>query len=482
MKNIKAGALILSAVSLISLSGCTNSKNAEQNKVVWYVPVLISGDGEKDVMDKVNELLGERYNLSLELIGIDSESYTSKMQVMNSGGEEYDLAFTAHWSNNYFSNVNNGVFREITEEEFKKYAPQTYNSMDPDIWDAIKVNGKIYGVPNWQVQPRASSVFIPEEYLEMTKTDIKSINTLEDITEYLRKIHKINPKCNKIPQLWTQLMPYYEMIEVYEENMPGAIRFTQEGKPEIINQYETQEFKDYYKLRRSWISEGLVTGDYLPDYNARNKEIKEEPMYIHVYKPGGAEETSQGYGYTFKNKQISSAILPTSGITAAMTGISSTSKKPENALKMVEIINTDKEINNLISYGLEGKDYDKVSGNKIRIREDKRYSGIGSWRLGSIANTYLLETQSDTLIEETHQFNEGALKASILGFNADLDDINLQISNCKTVVKEYLELIDLGVSNEEKFDEFIAKLKTAGVDDVIAELQLQVDEWWNNRE
>ncbi|WP_414813296.1 DUF3502 domain-containing protein [Paenibacillus sp. Soil766] len=42
---------------------------------------------------------------------------------------------------------------------------------------------------------------------------------------------------------------------------------------------------------------------------------------------------------------------------------------------------------------------------------------------------------------------------------------------------EYHRAIDLGVASEAKYNEFVAKLKGAGSDKIIAEMQKQIDAW-----
>ncbi len=482
-KSIQVLASVLAG--LLLLSGCGGSGTDGDGKietVTWYVPTLLTGNGKQAVMDKVNQILEERYQMRLDLIGIDGGNYDQKMQVMNAGQEEYDLAFTSHWTNHFYSNVTNGAFYELTEDDLKTYAPKTYASMSEEIWGAAKVDGKIYAVPNWQIQTRATSVNAPAEMLEKVGMTMDQLDSIENITAYLEKITAQDPACNKLDKMWTQLMPYNEMQEVYEEDMPGAIYFTRQGKPEVFNQYESQEFTDYVHMRQDWVAKGLSADSYLPDSKADQKEIKQRPLIVHTYKPGEAEERSQSLGYQWEGMQFSQAVLSSSGVTAAMTGVSATSKNPQAALKMIEIINTDSEIHNLLSYGIEGQDYEKVSENQIRVFEDKQYTGPANWLIGSVANTFLLETQSPTTWEDTKKFNDEALISPLMGFNADLNPINVQVSNCKTVVKEYLEMLDLGLSNDAKLAEFREKLKAAGVDDIVTELQKQVDEWYMAKE
>ncbi len=469
---ILAGAMIL--------SGCGNGTSDSEGPttITWYVPALLTGNGKDAVFEKVNEILAEKYNLKLDLIAIDSGNYDQKLQVMNAAREEYDIAYTAHWRNNYLANVTNDVFVELTEDMLKEYAPKTYEFLGDAAWDATRVDGKIYAVPNWQMMTRGTAVYIPSEYADLAGVNAEDIKSVDDLTNYIKKLNAVKPEVNEIGGAWSQLITHYNMVEVYEEKMPGVIDFTKEGKPVVFNQYESKEFADYVALRNSWIAEGYVTDKYNPDSKAMSKEFKTAYGSIHQYSPMSASTFKANNGYEADVVKFSDTLMTPSGVTAALTGISTTSKHPEEALKMIEIMNTDPEIMNLIAYGIEGVDYDKISDTQIKLREDKKYSGPALYTIGSMANAYLVDTQPVTLIEDMKAHNDSAVASPLMGFNAKLDNLTLEISNCKTVVNEYLEMLDLGLHGADKLAEFNANLKAAGVDNIINELQRQIDEWY----
>ena len=477
-KVVKTLAAILAGATI--LSGCGNGLGGSGKMVTikWYIPALLTGNGKDAVFAKVNEILAEKYNLQLDLVAIDSGNYDQKMQAINAAGEEYDLAYTAHWKNNYVANVTNDIFVELTEEDLKEYAPNTFELTGSAAWDATRVNGKIYAVPNWQMQTRATALIAPQEYLDLTGTDLAAIKDYDGITEYLRKLHAVKPQVNEIPGFWSQVITHHNMVEVYEERMPGVVDFTKEGKPVVFNQYESQDFADYVATRNSWIAEGLVVDQYIPDSKAGSKEFKTQAMTAHQWSPMVESTVESSSGYDHGASSFSEIIMTPSGVTAALTGISTTSKHPMEALKMIEIINSDPEIMNLIAYGIEGVDYDKVSDNQIKLREDKQYAGPALYAIGSMANAYLTETQSPTLIEDMQAHNNSAIASPLMGFNANLENVTLEVANCKSVVSEYLEMLDLGLYGPDKLAEFNQKLKTAGVDTIINELQKQIDEWY----
>lgn len=481
----KVKKILLRMVSLMSaltviVSGCSVFKSGDEKitTVKWYINTGVGGKDRQAVFEKANEILEKRYNLRLEIIGLNSDIYTSKMNILSSGNGEYDLCYTSHWNNSYVSNVSSGTFYELTEEELMKYAPKTYASMSETIWEAAKIDGKIYAVPNWQMLTRSTAIYIPKKLLEMTNTDISNITDYDDMTEYLRKVVKISPDSNDVGAMWNQLMTYNNFIEVFEEEMPGAINFMEGGKPRVFNQYDTQEFEDYINLRRSWCQEGLCDDKYVSGLGA-NERV---PLLIHQASPLGEATQSKQIEREVVGKQISNAVLSTNGVTAAMTAVNATSKNPIAAIRMIEVMNTDSEVMNLLAYGIEGIHYEKISDNQIKKKTNSSiYSGVKLYTLGSLANAYILDTQPKTLIEDVVKFNENAIISPIMGFNPVLDGIEQEIADCRIVKDEYFELLDLGIGDEDDLEKFRADLKKAGVETIIAEFQRQIDEWYKTR-
>lgn len=482
MKRKRIFSAALAAAMLLSFTGCGVKKNTDEKvKLTWYIPAVLDSGDFDEIMSKVNEKLGREYNLNLEMIGIDGGNFDKKLQLINAGGEEYDLAFTSTWKNDYYANVNSGACLDISEL-LPKYAPKLYSQTSQTIWDAVKVDGKIYAAPNWQIQAKATGLTIPDEDLEAASMTIDEINTLEDLGTYLEKLHAVYPERNKVLPAWEHVQRYYGYLDIIGQAMPGVINFKENGKLQVINQYETKDYEDYIKLRKSWVDKGYMFDKYLPEdiksSTMEDKEVRERPFTLHVYSPGNEANILQSKGYPWSAKPISEAVLDAGGILAAMTHVSSTTKHPEEAVKMLEVINTDAEIFNLLVWGIEGKHYTKVSENKVEKIENAGYPGIAHFILGSQKNSFLLSTQDDDLWDQIEAFNDNALSSPILGFSADLDSIATEIANCKTVLKKRSEMLDLGlVDPDSEIAALRKELKEAGVDTIIAELQKQIDEW-----
>ncbi len=475
-KIVKVGILI----AVIGLSSaCENkpqqSSNSGVSEVKWYIPTVMEGKDKKEVLDKVNQMMSDKYGVKLNMVMIDAGNYSQKLQVINAGREKYDLAFTCNWTNDYYTNVANNALMDITEL-LPKYAPKTYEATDKNVWDATKVNGKIYAVPNWQIQAKSACVNIRKEYLDKTGFSIDDINTLDSIEAYLTKLHEVKPDCNILGNMWNYYKYFYGMEPIVSENLPTAIYFDKDGAPKIFNQYETDEYRQYAEKMYSWVQKGLVTDKYDPQIDAG--KLGRSPLGVFLYKPGTAEDYSRQYGAEVVSKPISKGVLAGSGILATMTGVSSTCDQPEKALRVIEIMNTDKDIYRTLCWGIEGRHYEKTSENQIKLVENSGYDRISDWMLGSVMNSFVMSDQAPDLYEQTKKWNDEAVVSPLIKVHFDTNPISTELANCQTVLKEQEQMINRGLVDDPAaaIDKMNIDLKKAGLDRVIEVLQAQVNE------
>lgn len=480
MKKRKIIAGIMAAILSIGMFGACGTKKEENGvtEISWYLSGVKLDSSYDDVWNKLNEYLTEKYNMKLNVVLTDAGNFAQKMQMMNASRESYDLVFTSNWRNNYYTNIENGSLYDLTEI-LPKHAPKLYESLEDYVVDAAKVDGKIYAVPNWQVQARAMGVLIPEEALDASGYTMDQINSLEDLEGYYDAITKARPDLVDVNTYaggsWISAMANYGMMMVTQEGLPGAIYFDKEGKPEIINQYETDEFMEFAKLVRSWVEKGYYPSVRTVRDKSNSTTLTDKGGFDN-WKPGAAAEKSKDFKMV--DKQISPAVLATESICAAMTGVSANSKHPEKAVEMMEIMYTDKYAFNLLCFGIEGVNYDKVGENTIKLKEESTYS-MQDWAIGSVANSYIIEGKPETIWEDTKKFNESAIVSPLMGFTLDNSEISAELGNCETVVKEYIDTIQFGLEDPETIiPKFIEDLKVAGADVILEKVQSQIDVWW----
>ena len=476
---IKIVSVCMAIVFMMStMVGCEKNKahSVEAQKTIrWYLVALDSAD-IREVEAAANARIAELgSDLKIEFVCVSMGNYDQKMQLVNAGREEYDLCFTSNWCNNYYQNVSNGALADITEL-VPKYAPKLYASMDEKIWDAVKVDGKLYAVPNWQIQAKSLGYYMPVSKLEKVGLEVSDFQTIEDVTEYLKRLSEVETEKSVVNPSWDVVNMYYGLVPVGSLMLPGMIRYKSDDKIKVINQYESPEFREFVTMVRGWVEAGYITDDYLKADEYSAKGVERKPYHMGTFSPGTDIDLSVEYEWT--GTKLGDAVLNTDGITAAMVGVSATSANVENAVKMLELVNTDKELMNIICYGLEGKHYEKVGENTIRYTDATTYSRPSAFTVASSENLYVLEGKPETTWEETRALNESAVESPILGFVPDINPISVELANCQTVIDEEVEMLTLGlVPVDEGIERLVKRLKEAGSDRIIAEYQRQIDEW-----
>lgn len=479
--------VIALAVSLIMalglLAGCAKGKVTvgEDAKLLWYARINKQASNDA-VFQRADEMAREKLGIGLDVVALDD--YHNKIQIINASGEDYDIVYTSSVVNNYYKNVADGNLLEL-DDLLPEYAPKLYKMFGGDIWDAIRVEGKIYGVVNQQIAARAPCVVIPKNNLEILGIDKEKYAnaSLEDFDEYLRLVHEKTGEYVYMNDFWDAGgVQIYGMELISGGKLPGVIRVNEEN-PKIINQYETQEYKDYITLRSKWTKEGLTNPMYVSENDLTKFAGYEKNQIIpwlcmsNTYMPGLEQDYKTAYGVEMEVVTKSTPILNSYGLNSTMTGVNSETRYPEKSVEFLEMLHTDKDFYNLIAYGLEDVHYKKIGENRIEVLKDEPYSQP-IWAIGNMFNAYLVEGQADNIWEETKKINDEAMRSPIIGFVPDLDEVQLEVANCNAAIDEYINVLNEGLMDAETtYDEFIKKLKTAGCDKLIENLNQQLDEW-----
>lgn len=449
-------------------------------KLTWYYPGNYPQNDQDEVFKALNEKIKEKINAEVDFKAISWGDYDQKMILADSAGESYDLCFTSDWQNNYIQNVAKGAYLPL-DDLLKEYAPKTYASVPESFWDATRVDGKIYGIINQQIIARTTMLTFNKELADKYNFDPKTIdNNLDNLVPYMEQIKQNEKGVIGNSMNWDANNAYYFGIEMLAGNTNPAGIYMDDSDATIINVFKTDEFKQYAEKQREWEQAGYLMGeDGLTSGDAYSiQEGKRGSWVSGTYKPGVVAEEALKWGMDVYCEAVSEPYVSTSGVVATMHAIGRNSENPERAMMLMELMNTDKEIYNMLVYGLEGKHYTKLDGDFIKLVPDSGYAPGTAWLHASTFNAYLLEGQDADLWEQTKALNASAKVSPLLGFNFDPAPVQTEIAQCSSVVNQYLPLFLYGVGTLDKdYVEFIERLDTAGAQNIIDEMQKQVDEW-----
>jgi len=457
-------------------------KGADTSKEVtltWYFPVSAVPANMDKVAAEANKIIKEKINATVKFIPVAFGDYTQKMNTVVASGEKTDLIWTSNWNFDYVQNQGKGAFLALNEL-IDKYAPDVKASMPDFVWKATEIGGEIYGVPNYQTVTNKEGFLIQKRYVDKLGIDTSTLKKPSDLTPILEKIHADDKSLT--PMGMDNRGKFGNMMRTYNlENVITNIAVINLDAPDkIVNQYETPQYDEYLALVHDWFEKGYINQDAATLKNANTLNLTGNVItsYHNVLKPGGeAESKVQMGGQDIVYVPVTDVYSGTNTIITTMQAISRTSENPERAMQLINLVNTDKELYNLLIYGIEGTNYTKTDDGKVKLIADSGYA-LSDWVLGNVFNGYVLDGKDPEVAKQTKEENESAKPSPIMGFKFKSDAVMSQIANVTSVVDEYAPGLNTGViSAADKLAEFRSKLKQAGIDDIIAEAQKQLTEW-----
>lgn len=469
-------------------------KAGEEAQPAELPPVTITytygGNVFKDV-DMVSEALSaiarKKINATIKLKPIDWGAFDEKMKLAFAAGEECDIVFVAPWINNYIQNVANGNIIPL-DELLPRYAPGLWKSMPEASWDAARVGGKIYGVLNQQIWVKPFGFVVRKDLADKYGLDVNAIQKYEDLEPFIKAVKEGEPDITPLTSARNWMFETAGFDPIVSQETPVVIRYDDKDL-KVFNAAATPEFKASVDLARKWYLAGYAPKDKIEraDSEAMWRAGQFAMSMTSVVKPGGDIEARERFGQEVYQKSVTQPFLTTAGSSATMNAICRTSKNPERAMMVLELLNTDVEFYNLISKGIEGRHWEWADKENKVIKpgpNNADYNPNTDWEFGNQFNAYYIDPEQakQKVWEATYKLNNDSPPSAALGFNFNPEPVKTELANISAVVKELSEPLTSGmVDPETALPEYLKRLDEAGLQTVIEETQKQLNEWAQSR-
>ncbi|MFS0726686.1 ABC transporter substrate-binding protein [Paenibacillus sp. 1P07SE] len=442
----------------------------EPVKLRWYLRQAEPNNAQS-VLARFNEMVEAKINATVEFIFVNPADYDSKMQLAMSSGEAYDLAFTSAWSNNYQNNVSKGAY--VALDEYLEKLPNLKGMFRSEIWDAVRMDGQIYGIPNKQIMNNQQGYWFQKALLDKHQLDVSGIAKLEDLEPVLQTIKDNEPEVYPAREGIFYTFTEFNPLVVQFHNSDG-VRVDAETL-KVID--DSELLLERFKLLRDWNQKGFFPPDVatLKNQNELIQAGKIFSMYSRQ-KPGNEAEIQKNFGIDVEVIAAGEPVIQQSSVQSSLTAVSTSSDNPERALMLLDLLNSDKEIYNTLVFGLEGQDYTKVSDERIEPIAGGYY--VTNWMVGNVFNSYLIPGQADDVWQATEQMDEEAIIDPLIGFVFDRTPVQNEIARCIATSKEFIPILQNGLDDAEKvFAEYQQKMKASGIELVKEEVERQLAEW-----
>ena len=336
----------------------------------------------------------------------------------------------------------------MTQDVLDKYAPDVVADLNSAVWDAIRVNGKLYGIPLQQIYVRQTGIRFNTELLNKYGFDPSTVKTLDDLDEYAATIKASEPDAVVIYNyghlIYENMVNYLGYDVIVSNTTPGVVYYAAET-PVVFNQFEPEEFKALCEKMREWNLAGYFPTDAVTGADSVGetdiRAIDSDP----AHKPGGDITEGQLRGYDITGIAFGDCAMTTGAVQATITAVSATSKNVERAVAFINLLDSDPEVLNLICHGIEGTDYEFV-GDKADglIKPISDYPGMLRFLVGNVFNEYYTDASQVGTWPETAEINANAQASCILGFAFDSEPVATQIAQCSAVAEEYLPALNCG--------------------------------------
>lgn len=445
------------------------------------------------VQDAVNAITQAEINATVNLNLVDWGSYADRMRVLVASGEQCDIMLMnrGDW-NNYGAAVANGALTPL-DELLPEYAPNLWEGISEEIWNAARVNGQIYGIPGRGNSVVAYGAWIRQDLMEKYEFDWTQAETYTDLEPFYDAIVANEPDVTPImsnaggphgtlwfPEAWgiDPIGSPQGVIGVRVNEADGVV-FATAWSP---------EYQEAVKLTHSWYNKGYFPVDPPPDGDMQTDRAAGRFSTMIWNRLPGYEKVvadNEWGGRTIQMLQLAPGIMTTGTVAGSLNGVCATSPNPERTVMFLELLNENAELYNLLVYGVEGTHWVwDENGEYVTIPEGKTADAVNAayrgpeWVFGNQVLKYPGSEAEAARVDAWAEMMAEALPSPALGFTPDYTTVATELAQVTAVYGQYGEPLQQGlVDPTTALPEYQARLEEAGINVIVEEIQRQYDEW-----
>ncbi|TLS53717.1 extracellular solute-binding protein [Paenibacillus antri] len=464
-------------------TGSAAAAGEEPYEIVYAYPIFESVPADiQSVQDEMNKVIQAKINATVKLLPISNSAFTNQINLMMSGGEKLDMIVML---GNYSNQVSKGALYPIGNI-MEENAQGIIDALGEEYYNATKINGMSYGVPSIRDLAQDFGFVLRKDVVDKHGIDLSQVRAFDDFEKIFKVIKEKEPGMVGATNLGNG-----SILSTYRFNDPlgndlGVLLNHGLDDLKVVNWFASEQYERIVRKLREWYLAG-----YLPKDAATNPEMNQAVVksgmaagWLSAMKPGFEAQESRGVGTEMVAVRTAQAVAKTDTVTNVTIGVATSSQNPAKTLQFLNLMYTDKEIVNLIDWGIEGKHYVKVDGrdNVITYPDGVTGENVGyknySWMQGNQFLSYVFEGDDPDVYKKMEEFNKSAAKSKALGFTFNGDAVKNEVAACTAVLEQYRRVIESGEVNVDKMlPEFLKKLEDAGIDKIVAEKQKQLDAW-----
>lgn len=459
-------------------SGSTSTDSGSSGEVVNISWIQIGGQPNdlSTVSEELNKYSAEKIGVTCDFTYLDWGVWADRVKAMLQAGEPFDIMFNN--ADIYTSAIDLGRFADLTDllsevPDLQSFVPQV-------CWAGVTYKDGIYGVPTYKDSTQTQYWVWDQNLVEQYNIPYEDLHTVKEMDPYIRQLQdEINAG-----NITTSQYAFYMTRDGingqfmnYDASPAGThigVRYDDETAT-VVRIMEQPEMMEQFQVLHEWYQAGIINPDAAT--------LTEGPSYIIVGSaqgfPGAEVSWGSGRGVPVVIEPWGGPVWSNGTIQGSINSISSSSKYQVEALKYLQLCNIDEYMRNTLAYGIEGVHYTKNDDGTITQDEVKKSDyGPAAYAQATFVTMYPIAPNPATMYTDIEAWNETGKESVLMGFNFNKTPVENQLAACSVVCQSYDYEIYTGAKDPATaIPEMYAALDAAGLKDIEAELQNQINEF-----
>lgn len=455
------------------------------------------------VQDALNEYMIPTYHIEVEFLPLNVASYTQDLQLAISGGDELDV-IPIYYSNASSWIAMNGIV-DMNQFMDSEEGQAIIDVLGEDTAYVGSANGVLFGFPAQKESVELGGLCMRADICdELGFTEKYNLGG----DEYTGVVYDWSVAAEMFEEVKAA---HPEMIPLYLQGSSSPMRrfaFFDEladqfgvldweadhDSTTVVNEFATDTYREAVTMLAEWYDKGYIYKDAATDTQGSGTMMKAGNTfsYVSAIKPGFLVEANASNGcecYAMYFGRDIEGGWSTTNVSFFDTGIATNSADPEMAFKFIAAMYTDANVMNLWQNGIEGVNYQVLDDGTAYFVDGEdaanyKYHQNTGWYLGNQFISYVWNdgTKDADYWSKLQSHNTWADYSPAYGFMWDSSEYSTEITALQNALATYRPALETGsVGGAAKVDEVLAQLNSAleaaGLNDVMAAKQEQLDAW-----
>lgn len=449
-----------------------------------YIPTLAnySEDAIAQVETAMNEHLAENYGIQVDIVYVEFGNLKSTIDLAMTT-DEVDVTCYFPGDGGLATYVQNGQLLDITE--YFNNAPQELKDLftDAEI-RSVSLKGGMWGLPRKYQYGGYGTAVLNADIANEMGIDAASITSYEALGEVLYQVHEKYPDVYAlVPQSGAELTwarPYMAV---------GGTKFAYADSidsTELKSVFELDSVREFSEYARQWYLDGLIMPDIISNTIEGTDLVSSGKAFATMHN-ADVDPLESFYPNTVAcgrfDEPFGQPCAKPGEVGNIQYGISANSAHPEEAFTLLQAVYLDKELIEMLCYGIEGEHWVRTEDGRAGLPEGitNENNPYGGYAATAVYPNYLpLPTKVTAPVDDYNstvkEWNEGVATSKADGFAFDTSEYTDFVTAYTNIHDKYLNAV---LSGSVALDDVLPKIKeelsAIGFYEILAEVQTELD-------